>query len=124
MGRWDNNGGYSRKTNFPKLFRMIIFIGFAIVAIVILTIFISTYGVKIDIIQRGGDIQTISIKISNNNFSPLNDVTVQFDNGLVQSLGNMGPFASVYVTPDKDNINFKSILLKANDGNIELVKRR
>lgn len=124
MGRWDKDGGYSRKTNSPKLFKRIIFIGFAIVATVILTVFILTYGLKIDILQRGGDIQTISIKISNNNFFSLNDVTVQFDNGKVQSLGNLGPFASVYVTPDKYNINFKSIMLKANNGQIELVKRR
>ena len=53
-------------------------------------------------------IQTINVKISNNQFSILNDVTVQFgDQGRIQKVGGMAPYSSVAVTPDQKDLNFK-----------------
>ncbi|MFL6343718.1 MAG: hypothetical protein ACJ72U_19520, partial [Nitrososphaeraceae archaeon] len=68
-------------------------------------------------------IQTISIKVSNNNFEPINDVTIQFgDNGRIQRIGNMGPFSSVMITPDSQDMNFNKVIVKANNGKMESVK--
>ena len=72
-----------------------------------------------------GTIQTISIKISNNNFEGISDVTVQFgDKGRIQHIGNIGPFSSVMVTPEQQDMNFNKITVKANNGKMESVKYR
>ncbi|WP_148686126.1 hypothetical protein [Candidatus Nitrosocosmicus hydrocola] len=134
MGRWDGNdrsneyGGSGvdsgKKRNWLKLIRRIIFIGFVVVAIVILYVYFSTSGLNIEIIQRGGPVETISVKLSNNNFFGISNVTVQFDNEQGQNLGNMGPFASIFVTPESGSSNFKQVLVEANNGDIEIVKNR
>jgi hypothetical protein len=135
MGRWDDNnnpyeyGGGSgseggKKRNWLKIIRRIIFIGFAIVGVVILYVYFTTAGLNIEIIQRGGSVETVSVKLSNNNFFSISNVTVQFDNEQVQRLGVMGPFASIFVTPENASSTFKQVIVEANNGEIELVKNR
>lgn len=135
MGRWDdgsgnfygdsgNGGGNARKKrNWYRIIKRVIFIGFAVVAAVVLYVYFTTSGLNAEVIQRGGPVETISIKLSNNNFYSISNVTVQFDNGQVQKLGDMGPFASVFITPDGSS-NFKQLLVKANNGQIEYIKNR
>jgi hypothetical protein len=72
----------------------------------------------------GGEIETISTKINNNNFFPIHNVTVQFDNGRIQNIGDLGPFGSAMISPESENINFKKITVKANDGQMESIKNR
>src|ERR671939_1866234 len=122
MGRWDDDrfsgfgvrrGGSSRripgKWNRIRIAKLAIKLGLVIVAIVFLSVFIPRYGLNTEIIQRSegvGTIQTISIKISNNNFETINDVTVQFgDKGRIQYIGNMSPFSSFMITPDPQDMN-------------------
>ena len=137
MGRWDDgrggsfygdnsNGGDSnlKKRNWYRLIKTVIFAGFAVVAAVILYVYFTTSGLNSELIQRGGPVETISIKLSNNNFYSISNVTVQFDTGQVQKLGDMGPFASVFITPDGGSSNFKQLLVKANNGQIEYIKNR
>lgn len=132
MGRWD----FGRGVGFPKIGRnyirigkYVIFAGFVIVAVVILSVYIPRSGLNVEIIQRSevmGTMQTVSVKISNNNFDTLNDVKVQFgDQGRVQSIGNMGPFSSVMITPpDPNNLNFDKVIVTANSGELETIKSR
>jgi hypothetical protein len=129
MGRWDDgrspeNGRSGKKRNILKIIRRIIFVGFAVVAAVVLFVYFSTAGLNIEIIQRGGPVETISVKLSNNNFNSINNVTVQFDNDPIQPLGNMGPFASIFITPEGADPDFKKVVVKANNGQIEAVKNR
>ncbi|WP_458743965.1 hypothetical protein [Candidatus Nitrosocosmicus sp. T] len=129
MGRWDDgrspeNGRSGKKRNILKIIRRIIFVGFAVVAAVVLFVYFSTSGLNIEIIQRGGPVETISVKLSNNNFNSINNVTVQFDNDPIQPLGNMGPFASIFITPEGGDPDFKKVVVKANNGQIEAVKNR
>ena len=135
MGRWDDgrspdigrspdSSRSGKKRNILKLIRRIIFVGFAVVAAVVLFVYISTAGLNIEIIQRGGPVETISVKLSNNNFNSINNVTVQFDNDQIQNVGNMGPFASIFITPDGGDSDFKKVVVKANNGQIEAVKNR
>lgn len=135
MGRWDdtNNpyeyggsggGEGGKKRNWLKLIRRIILLGFVIVGIVVLYVYFTTSGLNIEIIQRGGPVETVSVKLSNNNFFSINNVTVQFDNEQVQSLGNMGPFASIFVTPESGSSNFRQVEVEANNGDIRLSKNR
>jgi len=140
MGRWDDDrfsgfgarkGGSSRripgKWTRIRIAKLAIKVGFVIVAIVFLSVFIPRYGLNTEIIQSegAGSIQTISIKLSNNNFETLNDVTVQFgEKGRIQNIGNMGPFSSVMITPEPQDMNFDKIIVKANNGKMESVKFR
>ncbi|HZH39104.1 MAG TPA: hypothetical protein VEX17_03480 [Bacillales bacterium] len=133
MGRWDDDrqprrygeGRRPRKNrNLPKLIRKIIYLGFIIVAVVVLAVFIPRAGLNIEVIHRTGDIETISTKISNNNFYPLQNVTIQYDNGNVQGIGDLGPFATIMLSPETQNINFEKITVKANNGQIESIKNR
>ncbi len=124
MGRWDEEKRPRKNTNLPKLIKKIIYLGFIIVAVVVLAVFIPRAGLNIELIHRTGDIETISTKISNNNLYPLQNVTVQFDNGNVQGIGDLGPFASVMISPETQNINFERIIVKANNGQIESIKNR
>src|SRR6266480_1057192 len=139
MGIWDDrssgfgrgSGGASRiprKWNRIRIAKLAIKVGFVIVAIVFLSVFIPRYGLNTEIIQRSegaGSIQTISIKLSNNNFETLNDVTVQFgEKGRIQNIGNMGPFSSVMITPEVMDMNFDKIIVKADNGKIQSVKFR
>ena len=138
MGRWDDDrfsgfdaregGGVRRipgKWNRIRVAKLAIKVGFVIVAIVFLSVFIPRYGLNTEIIQRTegvGTIQTISIKLSNNNFETISDVTVQFgEKGRIQHIGNMGPFSSVMITPDSQDMNFDKVMVKANNGKMESV---
>jgi hypothetical protein len=144
MGRWDDDrfSGFSRgkrggsdgarrilgKWNRIRIAKLAIKVGFVIIAIVFLSVFIPRYGLNTEIIQRSegvGTIQTISIKVSNNNFETLDDVTVQFgEKGRIQHIGNMSPFSSVMITPEPQDMNFDKITVKANNGKMESVKFR
>jgi hypothetical protein len=80
---------------------------------------------SIEVIERGGIIGSTSIKVNNNNFNALNDVTVQFgEQGKIQNIGDMGPFSSVFVNPEAGESNFDKIIVKANNGEIESVRFR
>jgi hypothetical protein len=124
MGRWDEDKKPKKSRNLPKLIKKIIYIGFIIVAVVILAVFIPRAGLNVELLQRGGEIETISTKINNNNFFPIHNVTVQFDNGKIQNIGDLGPFGSAMISPESENINFKKITVKANDGQMEAIKNR
>ena len=132
MGRWDDDRQPRRdeerrprkNRNLPKLIKKIIYLGFIIVAVVVLAVFIPRAGLNIEVIHRTGDIETISTKISNNNFYPLQNVTIQFDNGKVQGIGDLGPFATIMISPETQNINFEKIIVKANNGQVESIKNR
>jgi hypothetical protein len=124
MGRWDEDKKPRKSKNLPKLIKKIIYIGFIIVAVVILAVFIPRAGLNVELLQRGGDIETISTKINNNNVFPIHNVTVQFDNGKIQNIGDLGPFGSAMISPESENINFKKITVKANDGQMESIKNR
>ena len=72
-----------------------------------------------------GTLQTITIRLSNNNFNSLNDVTVQFgEDRKIQTIGDMGPFSSVTITPPTEDMNFDKIIVKANNGQVQVVKQR
>jgi hypothetical protein len=138
LGRWDKDdqsrgGGWGRKigggrTNRIVTTRRLIMIGLVIVAAIVLTIFLSRGGLYIDIIQREegmGTLQTITVRLSNNNFNSLDDVTVQFgEDGKVQTIGNMGAFSSVTITPPPEDMDFENIIVRANNGQVQVVKSR
>jgi len=129
--RWDEDkfqedslrGKVSR--NYIKIAKVGIIVGFVVVALIVLSVFLPRVGVSIEIIERGGLIGSITAKISNNNFDTLNNVVVQFgDNGTPQRLGNIGPFASVFSSPNPTELDFDRIILTANDGDVRVVKYR
>jgi hypothetical protein len=129
--RWDEDkfqeGGLRGKVsrNYIKIAKVGIIVGFAVVALIVLSVFLPRVGVSIEIIERGGLIGSITAKISNNNFDTLNNVVVQFgDNGMPQRLGNIGPFASVFSSPNPTELDFDRIILTANDGDVRVVKYR
>ncbi len=146
MGRWDDDDRFTRfgagddarrgvaarrisgKWTRIRVAKLAIKVGLVIVAIVFLSVFIPRYGLNTEIIQRSegvGTIQTITIKVSNNNFEPINNVTIQFgDNGRIQRIGNMGSFSSVMITPDSQEMNFDKAIVKANNGKMKSVKFR
>jgi hypothetical protein len=138
LGKWDDNSKFSgsgwgrrmagERTRRIRIAKTVIIIGFIIVAAVVLTVFISRAGLYIDIIQREegmGTLQTITIMLSNNNFNSLNDVTVQFgEGGRIQTIGDMGPFSSVTLTPPAEDMDFDNIIVKANNGQVQVVKQR
>jgi hypothetical protein len=137
MGRWDEpfagsgsggGSGIPRRWNRIRITKLAIRVGFIIVAVVFLSVFIPRYGLNIEIIQRSeaaGAIQTISVKITNNNIVSLNNVIVQFgEKGRIQQIGNMGPFSSVMITPEPQDMNFDKIIVKADNGKIQSVKFR
>jgi hypothetical protein len=138
LGRWDNDdqssgGGWGRKigggrTNRIVTTKRLIMIGLVIVAAIVLTIFLSRGGLYIDIIQRDegmGTLQTITVRLSNNDFNSLDDVTVQFgEDGKVQTIGDMGAFSSITITPPPEDMDFENIIVRANNGQVQVVKSR
>jgi len=134
MGRWENNRfaddeGFSRKRNYIKIIKYIIIAGFAIVGVVVLSVYIPRSGLNVEIVERSevmGTMQTVSVRVSNNNFDTLNNVSVQFgDRGQIQQIGNMGPFASVMISPpESTELNFTKVTVTANEGDIQVTKFR
>lgn len=132
MGRWDSGKGVGFPRigrNYVRIAKYVIAAGFVIVAVVVLLVFIPRSGLNVEIIERSevmGTMQTISVKISNNNFGTLNDVEVQFGvQGEIQSIGDMGPFSSVMITPpDVDALNFDRVIVTANNGEVQTIKSR
>ena len=137
MGRWDDGsgqfpGGGGRmgrsSRNYARIAKFIILGGFIVVGIIVLSVFITRSGLNIEIREENeamGAIQTISVRISNNQFDTLNDVTVQFgDNGKIYSVGTIGPFSSIMITPDPKDLDFEKVIVKANGGKAEAVKFR
>ena len=129
--KWDDDkfqeNSFSGKVrrNYIKIAKVGITVGFVVVALVVLSVFLPRVGVSIEIIERGGLIGSVTAKISNNNFDPLNDVVVQFgEEGIPQNLGNIGPFASVFSSPNPSELEFDRIILTANDGEVRVVKYR
>ena len=116
------------KQNRYRLAKFIILIGFIVVGIVFFSVFIPRAGINVEIINRSevvGTMEIVSVKVSNNNFATLNDVTIQFgENGRIQPIGNMGPFASVMITPDDGDLSFDKVILQANNGTTEYIKLR
>ena len=116
------------RQNRIRLAKFIIFIGFIVVGIVFFSVFIPRAGLNIEIIDRTevvGTMEIVSVKISNNNFAPLNDVVIRFgENGTNQPIGNLGPFASVMITPEEGNLNFDKVIINANNGTSEYIKSR
>ncbi len=138
MGRWDDEekghdryrtgyGGGRRRISIRGI-RRIIYVGFAILAIVMITFFVSRAGLHVALHERGdsmGTVQVITAQVSNNNFVTLNNVTIQFgNNNPVQIIGDMGPFASTLVSPEGDDYEFESVTVTANGGAVSVVKRR
>ena len=131
MGRWDDQfdgfggGGIAPRRNYIKIAKIVILVGFIIVAVVVLSVFIPRAGLNVEIIERGGIIGSIVVKINNNNFDTLNDVMVQFgEQGKIQRIDKMGPFSSVMITPESQELNFDKVIVKANNGKIETIKFR
>jgi asparagine N-glycosylation enzyme membrane subunit Stt3 len=113
------------KRNYIKIAKVGLIVGFVVVALVVLSVFLPRVGVSIEIIERGGLIGSITAKISNNNFDSLKGVVVQFgENGIPQNLGDIGPFASVFSSPNPSELEFDRIILTANDGDVRLVRYR
>jgi hypothetical protein len=132
MGRWDSGIGArfpSIKGNYIRIAKYVIIAGFIVVAVVVLSVFIPRSGLNVEIIERSevmGTMQTISVRISNNNFNTLNNVEVQFgEQDGVQSIGDMGPFSSIMITPpDPNNLDFDRVIVTANNGEVETIKSR
>ncbi|MPZ06245.1 MAG: hypothetical protein GEU26_07480 [Nitrososphaeraceae archaeon] len=132
MGRWDSGRGVGFPRigrNYIRIVKYGIFIGFIIVAVVVLSVFIPRSGLNVEIIERSevmGTMQTISVRISNNNFGTLNNVEVQFgDQGPVESIGDMGPFSSVMITPpDADSLDFDKVIVTASNGQVQTIRSR
>jgi hypothetical protein len=116
------------KQNRFRLGRFIILIGFIIVAIVVLSVFIPRAGISVEVVQRSeviGTMDLLSVRVSNNNFETLQNATVQFgENGRIQPIGNMGPFTSVMITPDREDWNFDTVIVEGNNGSVKYVHTR
>jgi hypothetical protein len=138
LGRWDKNdrpsrGGWGRiigggNTNRIRTTKRLLIIGLVVVVAIVLTIIFSRGGIYIDIIEREegmGTLQTLIVRVSNNNFNSFNGVTVQFgEDGKVQTIGDMGAFSSVTITPPPEDMDFENIIVRANNGQVQVVKSR
>jgi hypothetical protein len=134
LGRWDNNNdegshykNRGKKTrDWIRIARYAIYGGFAIVAIVVLIVFIPRAGLSVEIFETGEDLSTISIKINNNNPQEIHNVTVAFDDNKEkkQIYNSIGPFSSIFVTPDKEDLDFEKIIVTADNGKLQTTKYR
>ena len=80
---------------------------------------------SIEVIERGGIVGSVSVKINNNNLNTLKDVNVQFgEQGKIQMIGDMGPFSSVFVNPETEEMDYDRIIVKANNGEVQATKIR
>ena len=131
MGRWEDEYGDTfgkfpkKKRNWIRIGKFAILSGFIILAAVLLSVFIPRAGLSIEVIERGRIVGTVSVKDNNNNFNSLNDVSVQFgEHGKVQMIGDMGPFSSVFVNPETEEMAYDRIIVKANNGEVQATKFR
>ena len=131
MGSWDDDDRHydrkgKKKRDWIKIARYAIYGGFAIVAIVVLLVFIPRAGLSVEIFETGEDLSTISIKINNNNPHEIHDVTIAFDDntGKNQIYNSMAPFSSIFVTPEKEDLDFQKITVTADNGKLETLKYR
>ncbi len=130
MGGWDDDWYYHRKDkktrDWIRIARYAIYGGFAIVAVVVLLVFIPRAGLTVEIMETGEAISTVNIKINNNNPQEIHNVTVVFDDDKEkkQVFNSIGPFSSIFVTPDKDNLNFKKMIVTADNGKLQTTKYR
>ena len=87
--------------------------------------FIPRAGLSIEVIERGGIVGSVTVKINNNNLNTLKDVSVQFgEQGKIQMIGDMGPFSSVFVNPETEEMAYDRIIVKANNGEVQTTKFR
>jgi len=124
-----NRWSARKRRDYVRIGKFVIISGFIVVGGIVLYVFLTTSGVNIEISEQNqmAGIQTINVRISNNQFNTLNGVTVQFgDQGRIQKVGSMGPYSSVAVTPDQKDLNFEKIIVRGNDGhsNFDIVKFR
>lgn len=116
------------KHNRFRLARFIILVGFIVVAIVVLSVFIPRAGINVEVIQRSeviGTMDLISVRVSNNNFETLQNATVRFgEAGRIQPVGNLGPFNSVMITPDREDWDFDKVIVEGNNGSARYVHTR
>ena len=127
VGRWDNDSGRTPPLRLnQKKIKYIMLGGIVVVAIVVLSVFIPRAGLNIDIVERNDamhSVKTISVKVNNNSPQEVKDVMVQFgENGKIHSFGNIGPFSAIFITPEKDELNFDRVIVSANGGNIKTIK--
>jgi len=127
VGRWDNDSGRTPPLRLnQKKIKYIMLGGIVVVAIVVLSVFIPRAGLNIDIVERNDamhSVKTISVKVNNNSPQEIKDVMVQFgENGKMHSFGNIGPFSAIFITPEKDELNFDRVTVSANGGNIKTIK--
>jgi len=129
VGRWDNDSGRTSPLRLnKKKIKFIMLGGIAVVAIVVLSVFIPRAGLNVEIIVRNDathSVKTISIKVNNNSPQEIKAVMVQFgDTGKLHSFGNLGPFSGIFITPEPDELNFDKVTVSANGGNIKTIKYR
>lgn len=129
MGRWDNDSGRTSPLRLnKKKIKFIMLGGIAVVAIVVLSVFIPRAGLNVEIMVRNDathSVKTISIKVNNNSPQEIKAVMVQFgDTGKIHSFGNLGPFSGIFITPEPDELNFDKVTVSANGGNIKTIKYR
>lgn len=130
MGRWDDDwhyeGRHKKTRDWIRIARYVIYGGFVIVAVVVLAVFIPRAGLTVEIMETGETLSTINIKINNNNPQEIHNVTVIFDNDTSkkQTYNSMAPFSSIFVTPDKENLDFQRIIVTADNGKLQTIKYR
>jgi len=130
LGRWDDDwhyeGKHKKSRDWIRIAKYAIYGGFAIVAIVVLLVFIPRAGLTVEIMESGEALTTISIKINNNNPQEIHNVTVVFDNDTnrKQIYNSMAPFSSIFVTPEKEDLDFQKIIVTADDGRLQTIKNR
>ena len=131
LGEWDDDDWQfshkGKKTrDWIRIARYGIYGGFAIVAIVVLLVFIPRAGLTVEIFETGETLSTISIKINNNNLQEIHNITLVFDDDYKnkQVFNSIAPFSAIFVTPDKDDLNFKKITVTADNGKLKTVKYR
>jgi len=127
VGRWDKGSGRTPPLRLnQKKIKYIMLGGIVVVAIVVLSVFIPRAGLNIEIFERSDamhSVKTISVNVNNNSPQEIKDVMVQFgENGKMHSFGNIGPFSAIFITPEKDELNFDRVTVSANGGNIKTIK--
>lgn len=130
LGGWDDDWQFNRKgrksRDWIRIARYGIYGGFAIVAIVVLVVCTPRAGLAVEIFETGETLSTISIKINNNNLQEIHNITLVFDDDYKnkQVFNSIAPFSAIFVTPEKDDLNFKKITVTADNGKLQTIKYR